>query len=220
MSSIVLKSEKSGYLSGTGTLTLYKVEADGGRKYQAIEAHAGHVSSVELNVVSQRFYYDMQERYYDERPNGQCAPNMASAHKHGEYIFYSSSERVMPRMAGMGVPCVYRLTAQAKTEEAKAQDKTTFGKQYEKWKAKIDAGKVMVNHNANGKCSEGGTCQMVVEKHGDNVKMTRDKISSLGVRGPGAIKRHHEGCLSKVRTFGCHDVLSYHGIDDVNKPGR
>ena len=64
----------------------------------------------------------------------------------------------------------------------------------------------------NGKCTEGGTCQIVVEKHGVNVKMTGDKISSFrlahiqGVKGPGGgvIGRYHKGCLSRARYFCLH----------------
>ena len=66
---------------------------------------------------------------------------------------------------------------------------------------------------------------MVTDKHGADVNMHGDKISSYGkanlpgTNGPPVVG-HHEGCHGGPGTHGCTDVIAHHGLDDVNKPGR
>ena len=66
---------------------------------------------------------------------------------------------------------------------------------------------------------------MIEAKHGSDVSMHGDKISSYGTAGKpgmqGVHTGHHEGCTSgSNKAFGCGDVIAHHGLDDVNKPGR
>ena len=210
-------------------LSIFGVHSEGGHRYQATEPHTGHISSADLNAKSKQFHDDVQHRYQQDHPEGKYPPNMVSAHKHDDHIYYSSSQRVDPGMSGMPQPHKYDQTAQQKTDKIKALPKNTFPKEDQNWKANVDKGKSTVKHRAKGKCSEGGTCGMIETKHGSDVSMHGDKISSYGTAGkpglPGLHTGHHEGCTpdpkkDSYKAFGCSDVITHHGLDDVNKPGR
>lgn len=195
---------------------MFAIHSNGGQRYQAVEPHTGPISAADLNAKSKQFYTDVIKEHGDKP----YPPNMVSSQKHGDNIFHSSTERVVPGQSGMGQPKKYEETSKKITDETKAKPKESFPKEDQKWKGKVDEGKATVDHRSKGKCSEGGTCGMVEAKHGKDVSMAGDKISSYGVR-PGGPPKHHEGCTTEnPRKFGCGDVIAQHKLDDVNKPGR
>ncbi|KAL9106867.1 MAG: hypothetical protein Q9187_008509 [Circinaria calcarea] len=195
---------------------VYAVHSNGGQRYQAVEPHTSPISAADLNAKSKQFYTDVTK----EHDGKQYPPNMVSSQKHGDNIFHSSTERVLPNQPGMDQAQKYKETSQKKTDEIKAKPKDSFPKEDQKWKGKVDKGDATVDHRAKGKCSEGGTCGMVEAKHDKDVSMAGDKISSYGVKS-GAEPTHHEGCTTdNPRKFGCGDVIAQHKMDDVNKPGR
>ncbi|MCJ1405869.1 hypothetical protein MMC11_009099 [Xylographa trunciseda] len=175
-----------------------KVVHDGGTRYQATESHPDPISKADLNSKVEGFHNGVQQAHTAGGSNSKWAPNMSSGQHHGDTIHYSSTERVQPGHQGAGPSPKYQQTA-----------------------AHLDCA-----HRTGGKCSEGGTTGMVTDKHGADVSMHGDKISSFGkAKLPGQtsgppVTGHHEGCQGGAGTHGCTDVIAHHGLDDVNKPGR
>ena len=193
----IARDPDNSYVNG-----ITKVLNGDGSRYQATEHHPTVPTKQELNDKVQQFHGDMQQAHTNSGANPQHAPGMSSAQHHDDTIHYSSTEKVKPVNGrpgqGAGPSPKYQQTAQQKGCE----------------------------HRTGGKCSEGGTTGMVTAKHGNDVSMQGDKISSYGTaKRPGQttgppVVGHHEGCHGGTGTFGCTDVVSHHGLDDVNKPGR
>ncbi|MCJ1288064.1 hypothetical protein MMC26_007417, partial [Xylographa opegraphella] len=175
-----------------------KVVQSGGTRYQATESHTGSISKADLNAKTEEFHNGVQQAHAASGSNSKWAPNMSSGQHHGDTVHYSSTERVQPGQQGAGPSAKYQQTAAQKG----------------------------CDHRTGGKCSEGGTMGMVTDKHGADVNMKGDKISSFGTaKRPGQtsgapVTGHHEGCHGGDGTHGCTDVIAHHGLDDVNKPGR
>ena len=203
-------------------VNIFSVEHNGGRRYQGVEQHNGPITDPELDGKSKQFHDDVQDRYKKDHPDGKYPPNMVSAQKHGDNIFYSSTERVDkskkdPKAPALEPNKLYQDTQHHKTEEYKKNGKD------EAFKEQVQQGKKCVEHRAGGQCSEGGTTHMVQTKH-PNDSQKDDKISSYGTavkpgQGKEPVTGHHAGCTSNNdKKFGCTDAIDHGGLHDTNAP--
>ena len=163
---------------------------------------------------------------------------MATAHKHGDTIFYSSTQSIPSDKQGIKQPEAFVQTAEKLNEALKQKPKSEVPKDQQKFQQQVIDGKTSTSHRTQppksvdpdphentAKCSEAGTCGMVETKHGKDVNMQGDKISSYGLgRKPGETMptlEHHQSCTTgNHKQFNCNNVGEVKGLDDVNKPGR